>query len=164
MHQHFTSFVVFVMRLDKHFSDRGIRYHYRVLQRYFPNSFPWIVSLYWKKRDLLNVYNDPAASGWSATICRSARHIRQKARSLLEKDLNYTLHKPRRKHFKTLPVMAEGLDHQWVADLVKVQTLSKYNRGYRYPLTVIDVLSKYTWVQPLKDKMDVQLVKAFKKI
>ena len=78
--------------------------------------------------------------------------------------MGYTLLKPRRKRFKTLPVVAEGMDHQWVADLVEVQTLSRYNRGYRYLLTVIDVLSKYAWVQPLKDKTGVQLVKAFEKI
>lgn len=60
--------------------------------------------------------------------------------------------------------MAKGLDHQWVADLVEVQTLSRYNQGYHYLLTVIDILSKYAWVQPLKDKTGVQLVKAFEKI
>ena len=45
-----------------------------------------------------------------------------------------------------------------------MQTLSRYNRGYHYLLTVIDVLSKYASVQPLKDKAGVQLVKAFEKI
>ena len=57
-----------------------------------------------------------------------------------------------------------GLDDQWVADLVEVQPLAKYNRGIRYLLTVLDVLSKYAWVQPLKAKTGVALVKAFDKI
>ena len=119
------------------------------------------------KRDLLAVYKDPAASGSLGGVQRfaEAQGISvKKAKTLLEKDLGYTLHKPRRQRFKTLPVVAEGMDHQWVADLVEVQTLSKYNRGYRYLLTVIDVVSKYAWVQPLKDKTGVQLVKAFEKI
>ena len=119
------------------------------------------------KRDLLAVYKDPAASGNLGGVQRfaEAQGISvKKAKTLLEKDLGYTLHKPRRQRFKTLPVVAEGLDHQWVADLVEVQTLSKYNRGYRYLLTVIGVVSKYAWVQPLKDKTGVQLVKAFEKI
>ena len=38
------------------------------------------------------------------------------------------------------------------ADLVEVQRLAKHNRGIRYLLTVVDVLSKYAWVQPLKDQ------------
>ena len=56
------------------------------------------------------------------------------------------------------------MDHQWVADLVEVQRLSKCNRGYRYLLTVIDVLSKYAWIQPMKAKTGIKLVKAFEKI
>ena len=119
------------------------------------------------KRDLLAVYKDPTASGSLEGVQRfaEAQGISvKKAKTLLEKDLGYTLHKPRRQRFKTLPVVAKGLDHQWVADLVQVQTQSKYNRGYRYLLTVIDVVSKYAWVQPLKDKTGVQLVKAFEKI
>ena len=43
-------------------------------------------------------------------------------------------------------------------------TLAKYNRGIRYLLMVWDVLSKYAWVQPLKAKTGVALVKAFDKI
>ena len=119
------------------------------------------------KTDWLKVYNDPSAAGSLGGVQRfaTAQGIPlKKARLLLEKDLGYTLHKPQRRRFKTLPVVAEGLDHQWVADLVEVQTLSRHNRGYRYLLTVIDVLSKYAWVQPLKDKTGVQLVKAFEKI
>ena len=48
--------------------------------------------------------------------------------------------------------MVGGLDDQWVADLIEVQPLAQYNKGIRYLLTVIDVLSKYAWVQPLKNK------------
>ena len=51
-----------------------------------------------------------------------------------------------------------------MADLVEVQPLAKYNRGIRYLLTVLDVLSKYAWVRPLKAKTGVALVKAFDKI
>ena len=119
------------------------------------------------KRNLLEAYNDPSASGSLGGVRRFAEANKimiKKVQSLLEKDLGYTLHKPRPKRFKTLPVVAEGMDDQWVADLVEVQTLSRYNRGYRYVLTVIDVLSKYAWVQPLKDKTGVQLIKAFEKI
>jgi len=42
----------------------------------------------------------------------------------------------------------------------KVQFLAKHNRGVRYLLTVIDALSKYAWVEPLKDKTGVSVVKA----
>ena len=112
-------------------------------------------------------YHDPRTPGSLGGEQRFARAHQiplKKAQRVLKRDWAYTLHKPRRRRFPTLPVMVGGLDDQWVADLVEVQPLAKYNRGIRYLLTVLDVLSKYAWVQPLKAKTGVALVKAFDKI
>jgi len=38
-------------------------------------------------------------------------------------------------------------------DLIEVNNIAKYNRGYRYLLTVVDVFSKHAWVEPVKNKM-----------
>ena len=56
----------------------------------------------------------------------------KKAQRVLERDLVYMLHKPQRRRFTTLLVIVGGLDDQWVADLVEVQPLAKYNRGIIY--------------------------------
>jgi len=40
----------------------------------------------------------------------------------------------------------------WSCDLVEMQEWSKQNKGFRYMLNVIDVLSKYAWSIPLKNK------------
>ena len=53
-----------------------------------------------------------------------------------------------------------GKDEQWQADLVDMKQEAEKNDGYKYLLTVIDVLSKYAWVVPLKDKTGVSLVNA----
>ena len=42
-----------------------------------------------------------------------------------------------------------------------MQLLSKYNKGIRFLLCVIDIFSKYAWVVPLKDKKSISIVKAF---
>ena len=42
-----------------------------------------------------------------------------------------------------------------------MQLLSKYNKGIRLLLCVIDIFSKYAWVVPLKDKKGTSIVKAF---
>jgi hypothetical protein len=42
------------------------------------------------------------------------------------------------------------------ADLVDLAKLSSYNKGFKYLLTCIDVLSRYTWVVPLKDAEDLK--------
>ena len=42
-----------------------------------------------------------------------------------------------------------------------MQLLSKYNKGIRFLLCVIDIFSKYAWFVPLKDKKGISIVKAF---
>ena len=50
------------------------------------------------------------------------------------------------------------------ADLADIQLTSKFNKGFRFLLCVIDIFSKYAWVIPLKDKKGVSIVNAFQKI
>ena len=45
-----------------------------------------------------------------------------------------------------------------------MQLISKYNKGIRFLLCVIDIFSKYAWVFPLKDKKGVSIVTAFQSI
>ena len=40
----------------------------------------------------------------------------------------------------------------WGADLADIQLISKFNRGFRFLLCVMDIFSKYAWFVPLKDK------------
>ena len=44
-----------------------------------------------------------------------------------------------------------------------MQLISKFDKGIKFLLCVIDLLSKYSWV-PLKDKKEVPIVNAFQKI
>ena len=45
-----------------------------------------------------------------------------------------------------------------------MQLISKFNKGIRFLLCVVDIFSKYAWVVPLKDKKGVSIVNAFQKI
>ena len=45
-----------------------------------------------------------------------------------------------------------------------MQLISKFNRGFKFLLCVIDIYSKYTWVIPLKDKKWITIINAFPKI
>ena len=49
-------------------------------------------------------------------------------------------------------------------DLADMQSLSKYNKGIKYLLCVIDLFSKFAWVVPLKEKRGISIVYAFQKI
>ena len=44
-----------------------------------------------------------------------------------------------------------------------MQLISKFNKGFRFLLRVIDIFSKYAWAVPLKDKKGVSIVDAFQK-
>ena len=55
-------------------------------------------------------------------------------------------------------------DNTWGADLADIQLLSRYNKGIRFLLCVIDIFSKYASVVPLKDKKGVSIVAAFQSI
>ena len=50
------------------------------------------------------------------------------------------------------------------ADLGDIQSISKYNKGIRFLLDVIDIFSKYACCISLKDKKGIAVVNAFQKI
>ena len=71
------------------------------------------------------------------------------------------LHKPIIRKFEKRKVHAAFKDNIWGVDLTDMQLLSKYNKGIRFLLCVIDIFRKYAWVVPLKDKKGISIVKAF---
>ena len=56
------------------------------------------------------------------------------------------------------------MDDIWCSDLVDMQKLSKWNKGYKYLLMVLDLFSKYGWIVPLKTKTGLEVSKAFESI
>ena len=71
------------------------------------------------------------------------------------------LHKPITRNFQKRSVISNGIDDIWAADLVEMQKFSKWNKGIRYLLMVIDVFSKYGWIRGLKDKKTETVSEAF---
>ena len=59
---------------------------------------------------------------------------------------------------KKTPVYSRFKDNIWGADLADMQLISKFNKGFRFLLCVIDIFSKYAWVLRLR------IVIAFQKI
>ena len=77
---------------------------------------------------------------------------------------HHTLHKPVRYNFPRNRVIVTGIDDQWQADLVDISSLARFNKGYNFLLTCIDVFSKFAWVIPLKNKSGETLVNGFQSI
>ena len=52
------------------------------------------------------------------------------------------LHKPIIRKFKKRKVYSSFRDNIWGADLADMQLLSKFNKGFKFLLCIIDILSK----------------------
>ena len=92
-----------------------------------------------------------------------AKHVNTKI-TPQNQQLAEELHKPIIRKFEKRKVHAAFKDNIWSADLADMQLLSRYNKGIRFLLCVIDIFSKYAWVVPLKDKKGISIVKAFQNI
>ena len=78
-------------------------------------------------------------------------------------ELAEELQKPIIRKFKKRAVYSRSKDNIWGADLADMQLISKFNKGFRFLLCVIDIFSKYSWVVPLKNKKGVTITMRFKK-
>ena len=90
--------------------------------------------------------------------------INFQANSLNNEILAEELHKPIIKNFKRRKVYSSFKDNIWGVDLADMQLISKYNKGTRCLLCVINLFSRYAWVIPLKNKKRDSTVQGFKKI
>ena len=91
----------------------------------------------------------------SSDSCFAIKQIQQ-----LAEELN----KPIIRKLKKREVYLSFKDNIWGADLADMQLLSKFSKGIRFLLCVIDIFSKYSWFVPLKDKKAVTITNAFQNI
>ena len=83
---------------------------------------------------------------------------------LQNSQLTDELHKPIIRKVKKRKVYSSFKDNILGVDLAVMQLVSKFNKGFRFLLCVIDLFSKYVWVVPLKDKKGASIVNAFQSI
>ncbi|XP_024867743.1 uncharacterized protein LOC112451997 [Temnothorax curvispinosus] len=120
--------------------------------------------------ELEKFYYDPRHyAGYSATdnLTRAAKpnFSRNKVTRWLETQDAYTLHRLSRRKFPRLHYTVSNIDDLWEADLIKLRNLESYNDEYLYLLVIIDVLiSKYAWIEPLRDKTSKHVTTAFQRV
>jgi len=76
----------------------------------------------------------------------------------------YVAHKQSRRRFPRRKVITSGIDYQWEADLAVLDSISRYNRGYKYLLVLICSFSRYVFIVPTKKKTAAAIAKAFETI
>jgi hypothetical protein len=112
-------------------------------------------------------YYEPSQAGSYGGVRPLSRYSSSSikpTKSWLSSQDAYTLHKPARKIFPRRKTFAKGIGDLYQADLVDMQNLARFNDGFRYILTCIDVFSKRAFAIPLKDKRGPSVANAFETI
>ena len=78
-----------------------------------------------------------------------------KSENMSDQQLAEELHEPIIRKFKKRKAQLPFIDNIWGAVLPDMQLISKFKKGFRFLLCVIDIYSIYAWVFPLKDKKGI---------
>ena len=126
------------------------------------------------KNKVLKIAADPRVNGCQSGLASmvykffnertKGSGINNKGNLLVNSQLAEEFHKSIIKNFKMRKVCSSLKDNIWGVDLADMQLISKYNKGIRYLLCVIDLFSRYAWVIPLKNKKGESIVEGFEKI
>ena len=88
-----------------------------------------------------------------------------KSETVQNKELAEELHKPLVRNFENRKIYSSFKDNICFDDLAHMQLMSKFNKGFRFSLCVIEICSKFVWVVLLKIKKSITttLLRLFKK-
>ena len=114
-------------------------------------------------------YAGPAGFTGRDQVYREAQKINpaithKDVQNFLETNLTYTLHKPKRVRFKRLKTIPAGYMTDLQADLGDFQKFSHHNKGFKYILVCVDVLSRQIFVSPIKNKSVASMKAGFEEI
>ena len=97
-----------------------------------------------------NIAKDPRHDGYKRGIASMVHKVFDKKTAGCgikpmpqNEQLTEELHKPIIRKFKKRKVYSAFKDNIWDADLVDMQLISKFNKGFRLLLRVVDIFSKY---------------------
>ena len=115
------------------------------------------------------IASDPKYDGYQRGLASMVFKFfdkKSKGSGINTNEFNYQLanelHKPVTKKLKQRKVYSSFKDNIWGVDLTGMQSLSKFNKGFKYLLCVINLFSKYAWVIPIKDKKGTNIVSQIK--
>ena len=68
------------------------------------------------------------------------------------------------RRFRRSRYVVNTIDSLWEIDLAQFDSIESENLGVKFLLFVIDVYSKYLWIEPMKDKTHKSVLQALKKV
>ena len=121
------------------------------------------------KDKALNIAKNPKYDGYQRGLAHMVYKFSDKKSKgcSIANEPNYWLandfYKPIIRKLKKRQVYSGFKDNIWGADLADMQLISKFNKGFRFLLCVINIFSKCAWVVLSKDKKVLVLLMLFKK-
>ena len=116
-------------------------------------------------------YNPKYATAFSGfnklwlTIKSQGKNItKHQLRDWMAKQDVYTSHHPILYRFKRRKVITRGLNDVWDADLADMSGLAEENDDIKFLLIVIDIFSRYLYVEPMKTKSNKDTLDAIKRV
>ena len=122
------------------------------------------------KNKAFNIAKNPKYDGYQRGLASMVYNFFVKktsgssVKSMPNQQLAEKLHKPIIRKFRKRKVYSSFKDNIWGVDLADMQSISRFNKRFRFLLCVIEIFSKYSWVVPLKDQKSVTIVHVFQQI
>ena len=124
------------------------------------------------KEILENLYMNPrkqSSLGGVERLYKAAKLVipelrRTEVERFLQGKFAYSQHKQIKRKFTRRPVIATDKFDVFQMDLADMQKFSEQNEGFKYLLVVIDCLSKYACVLPLKNKTPAEVVRGLSEV
>ena len=116
-----------------------------------------------KKAVITEFMADPRTMGgrdrlWNHIRAEHPEISRRDVARALKEDPVSQIHQPLNKRITTRPIVVKDRANVVQIDLVDMQKLAGKNSGYRYFLTFVDLLSKYSAARPLKNKTQANVI------
>ena len=118
------------------------------------------------KKRALKIAMDPKVNGYQRVLASMVYKFfnkRTKGLGVNNEILANELHKPLIKNFKRRKVYSTFKDNICSVDLADTSLISKFSKGIKYLLCVINLFSRYSWVILLKNKKGDSVVEGLKK-
>ena len=114
---------------------------------------------------LSKIYTISKASfGSVANLQKESGWQKKKVEKFLQTKISYTKYGQFRKKFPRLNVIAHRINEIWSVDVAYMDKLAQHNKGIKYLLIAVDILSRYLRVQPMKALYAKDAVEALKRM
>lgn len=101
---------------------------------------------------------------WEAAKKKGYHPTYSYVQSWLRDQESYSIHKPVRHDFKRRRIVVANPDSLWDMDLMDLTDISEDNDGVKYLLVIVDAMSKFGFIRPLKSKKATEVRDAFKDV